>query len=297
MLFVKRYIVHICLLENVHFCSMKFSTVNIALKRLEKRLFNFLKLKRMTIPLKTILLDDEPNSLNLLQHLLRKHCSAEVDIIGAYDDAEIALKAIKEYEPDLVILDIEMPKLNGFEVLEACQDIHFKLIFTTAYNQYAVRAFKFSALDYLLKPLIVEDLIMAVKKAAQSTSSVQNEQLEILQQFNPARSNGIPNRMVISTTEGLIFIDVADIVHCDSDGPYTHIHLKDGDKALISKTLRDVEEMLNYDFFFRVHHSHLINLQHIKKFIRSDEEVIMSNSKHIPLARSRKTAFLELVTG
>jgi two-component system, LytTR family, response regulator len=250
----------------------------------------------MTPPLKTILLEDEPNSLNLLQHLLRKHCAVEVEIIGAFEDPVAGLEAIRHLKPDLVLLDIEMPKLNGFEVLERCLPLSFRVIFTTAYNQYAVRAFKFSAIDYLLKPLIVEDLVAAVRKAAQSALAVDARQVEVLQQFNPTRS-GVANRMVISTVEGLVFISVNDIVHCDSDGPYTHVHLIDGEKILISKTLRDVEELLRYDFFFRAHHSHLINLQHIKKFIRSEDEALMTNGKRIPVARSRKAEFLELVTG
>ncbi len=260
------------------------------------KILKHIKVKSMNAPLKTILLDDEPNSLNLLSHLLQKHCSAEVEVIGGYEDPVIGLQAILDYQPDLVILDIEMPKLNGFEVLERCQPVPFKVIFTTAYNQYAVRAFKFSALDYLLKPLIVADLVAAVQKAASNNQLIEPQQMDVLQQFDPIRA-GLPNKMVISTTEGLQFVNITDIVHCDSDGPYTHVYMTDGEKALMSKTLRDVEEMLDYDFFFRIHHSHLINLQHIKKFIRSEDEVLMSNGKNIPVARSRKSEFLELVTG
>jgi two-component system, LytTR family, response regulator len=265
------------------------------LRRLIQK-FTLTKTKPMDLPLKTILIEDEPNSLNLLQYLLQKHCGQDVDIRGAFTDPLLGLQAIQREQPDLVILDIEMPKLNGFELLERCQPLAFKVVFTTAYNQYAVRAFKFSAIDYLLKPLIPDDLVEAVKKVQQSPAGLLPQQVQVLQQFNPVKA-GIPNRMVISTMEGLIFVNVLDIVHCDSDGPYTHIYLADGDKALMSKTLRDVEEMLHYESFFRIHHSHLINLQHVKKFIRSEDEVLMVNGTRIPVARSRKSEFLEMVTG
>lgn len=244
--------------------------------------------------LRTILLDDEPQSIALLKHLAANHCP-ELDIIGAYTDPLEGLKAIRRDQPDLLFLDIEMPKLNGFEVLNQCFPVQFKIIFTTAYNQYAVRAFKYSALDYLLKPLSEEDLIAAVKKAHQSPVLPDLQQYDILQQFNPLR-NTQPQKMVIPTLEGLIFIEITAIIHCDSDGSYTRIWLSGGESVLVSKSLKEVEEMLHFDFFYRSHHSHLINLQHIKKFVRADGDVLMSNGRNVPVARSKRQEFIDIVT-
>ena len=153
--------------------------------------------------LRTIFLDDEPQSIALLKHLAANHCP-ELEIIGAYTDAHEGLTAIRRDKPDLLLLDIEMPKLNGFEVLNQCQPVGFKVIFTTAYNQYAVRAFKYSALDYLLKPISEEDLMAAVGKAVQSPVLPDLKQYDVLQQFNPLRQTQ-PQKMVIPTLEGLIF--------------------------------------------------------------------------------------------
>lgn len=243
--------------------------------------------------LRTLLLDDEPNSIALLRHLMANHCP-ELEIVGAYTDAYEGLAAIRRDRPELVFLDIEMPKLNGFELLNQCQPLQFKVIFTTAYNQYAVRAFKYSALDYLLKPIAEEELVAAVRKAAASPVLPDLRQYDVLQQFNPLRQ-AQPQKMVIPTLEGLIFIDITDVIHADSDGSYTRVWLAGGESILVSKSLKEVEEMLHFDFFYRAHHSHLINLQHIKKYLRADGDVLMSNGRTVPVARSKRQEFLELV--
>ena len=243
--------------------------------------------------LRTILLDDEPQSIALLKHLTANHCP-EVEVIGAYTDALEGLAAIRRDKPDLLFLDIEMPKLNGFELLNQCQPIDFKIIFVTAYNQYAVRAFKYSALDYLLKPISEEELVAAVHKA-KSPVSPDLRQYDVLQQFNPLRQSQ-PHKMVIPTLEGLIFIEINHIVHCDSDGSYCRIWLNNNESMLVSKSLKEVEEMLHFDFFYRSHYSHLINLQHIKKFVKADGDVLMSNGRTVPVARSKRQEFLGLVT-
>lgn len=244
--------------------------------------------------IRTIFIDDEPQSIALLKHLAVNHCP-ELEVVGAYTDSLEGLAAIRRDKPDLVFLDIEMPKLNGFELLNQCYPVTFKIIFTTAYNQYAVRAFKYSALDYLLKPISEEDLVAAVKKVGQSPVLPDIKQYDVLQQFNPMRQSQ-PQKMVISTLEGLIFIDITDIVHCDSDGSYTRLWLASDESVLVSKSLKEVEEMLHFDFFYRAHHSHLINLHHIKKYIRADGDVLMSNGRMVPVARSKRQDFLELVT-
>lgn len=243
--------------------------------------------------LRTILIDDEPQSIALLRHLTSQHCP-ELEIIAACTDAVEGLEAIRREKPDLVFLDIEMPRLNGFELLNQCQPVQFRVIFTTAYNQYAVRAFKYSALDYLLKPISAADLREAVKKAGAGEILPDYKQYDILQQFNPLRQ-APPQKMVVSTLDGLIFLEVSDIVHCDSDGSYCRIWVLGEEPLLISKSLKEVEEMLHLDYFYRCHYSHLINLHHIKKYLRADGEVLMSNGRKIPISRSKRQEFLDLV--
>lgn len=244
--------------------------------------------------LRTIFVDDEPQSIALLRHLAQSHCP-ELDLIGTYTDSFEALAAIRKNKPDLVLLDIEMPKLNGFELLNQCFPIDFKIIFTTAYNQFAVRAFKYSALDYLLKPISESELVAAVQKAAYNPVMPDIRQYDVLQQFNPLR-NTKPQKMVIPTLDGLIFIEITDIVHCDSDGSYTRLWLVQGESMLVSKSLREIGEMLQYDFFYRSHHSHIINLHHIKKYVRADGELLMSNGRNVPVARSKRQEFLEIIS-
>jgi two-component system, LytTR family, response regulator len=245
---------------------------------------------------RTILIDDEPNSIKLLQFLIAQNCP-ELEIVGAYTDAQEGLTAILNNRPDLVFLDIEMPHLNGFEILDQCPaPLTFHLIFTTAYNQYAVRAFRYSALDYLLKPVSKTELSTAVQKALHNNKP-QQQQVEILQQFNPEKRNEPPKKLTISTLEGLTFVDIKDVIHCDSEGAYTRIFV-DGEPSLfVSKSIKEIEDMLEVPYIFRVHHSHLINLGHVKKYIRADGgEVLMSNGNLLAVSRTKKQEFLDAVS-
>ena len=251
----------------------------------------------MPIKKQTILLDDEPNSIRLLEFLLAKSCP-EIEVTGAFTDAEDGLAAILRDPPDLLFLDIEMPHLNGFELLDRCpQPLPFHLIFTTAYDRYAVRAFRYSALDFLLKPVSEKDLCAAVEKAIGSQSP-DPRQVDIFRQFNPrGGSKNQPTRLTISTLEGLTYVAVDDILHCDSEGAYTKIHLAGEPPLLVSKSIKEIEEMLDYPFFFRAHHSHLVNLKQVKKFLRTDgNDALMASGALVPIARNRKQAFLEAMS-
>jgi two-component system, LytTR family, response regulator len=246
--------------------------------------------------MKTILLDDEPYCLDVLTVLLSEYCPS-INIVAQYNDPVKALEAIQESPPDLLFLDIEMPRMNGFELLHRCTNIPFKVIFTTAYDKYAVRAFRFCALDYLLKPIDKTELIAAVHKATQPQPILQAQQLALVQQH---RINPTPDRIALPTATELVFTDVKDIIHCESDGSYTTFFIK-GDsttieKVMVSKSLREIEELLNSTQFFRSHQSHLIHLQHIKKVLRNDgSEIVMSDGRSIPIARSKKQEFLALI--
>jgi two-component system LytT family response regulator len=244
--------------------------------------------------IKVLLVDDEKHCLETLSWQLTKFCP-HVEIVAACNSADQALEVLRNNTVDLTFLDIEMPHMNGFEMLQQFKRIPFEIIFTTAYDMFAVKAFKFSALDYLLKPIDKDELILAVEKVKHKRAQpILPEQLNILfqslyQQAQPSQKIALP------TMDGLEFIKAEDIVHCQSEGNYTHIYLKDGAKFLICRTLKETEELLDGHNFLRVHHSHLINLNHIKKYVKGDGGyVIMSNNTSISVSRSRKEELLRI---
>ena len=240
----------------------------------------------------TFLIDDEPNCTDVLQVLLSKYCP-EMKIQGIFNDSELALEAIGRERPQLIFLDIEMPMLNGFELLRRCEPLDFKVIFTTAYDQYAVKAFKFNALDYLLKPVDKAELIAAVSKAWQNASP-SPARLDAVQYL---KNNPIPERIALPVGQELLMVEVADIQYVASDGAYVSVFLKDQNKpVMLSKSLREFEELLNNPDFFRAHNSYLVNLKFIKKIMRNEGgEIVMANGRSLPVARAKKPDLLGLI--
>lgn len=243
--------------------------------------------------LKAVLVDDEAHCLKTLEWQLDQYCP-HIDVLDSFTSSREALTKIPDLNPDIVFMDIEMPYLNAFDLLEALPEMQFYLIFTTAYNEYAIKAFHFSALDYLLKPISKDDLVKAVQKALEREKAKPDlQQIEILIQQISQRSH-FPQKISLPTLEGLEFVTIGDIVHCQSDSNYTYIHMTTGKKLVISRTLKFLEETLESHSFMRVHHSHLVNLQHIKKYIRGDGGIlVMSDGSEINVARSRKDELLE----
>jgi len=243
--------------------------------------------------IRALLVDDEKHCLETLTWQLGKFCP-EVDIAASCESAEKALDILEGQKIDLVFLDIEMPRMNGFELLQQLKTIPFEVIFTTAYDMFAVKAFKFSALDYLLKPIDRDELVNAVAKVREKTKqSIRPEQLDILFQNLYGRRQP-SQKIALPTMNGLEFVPANDIIHCQSEGNYTHIYLQDNTKYLICRTLKETEELLSGHNFFRVHHSHTINLNHIKKYVKGDGGyVIMSNNASINVSRSRKEELLK----
>lgn len=241
--------------------------------------------------MKTIILDDEPYCVELLAHLLQKHCPG-IEILAHFTEPRLALEYLKSNpSPDLVFLDVEMPRLNAFDLLNLLHPFSFKLIFTTAYDKYAVKAIKFSALDYLLKPIDIGELKSAVQKA-EAQHSVHPQQLELLFKHKEADAPA-PERIALSTQTGVDFVTVSEVVYCSSDGSYSEIFMKSGQKIVLSKPLKDLEEILPKDLFFRIHHSYLLNLRHVMRYIRgAGGEAVMANGAQLPVARNRKTDFL-----
>lgn len=242
--------------------------------------------------MRTLILDDEPYCVELLAHLLTKHCP-DIEIAAQCTDPQVALEYLRANPAtDLVFMDVEMPRLNAFDLLNLLYPFHFKLVFTTAYDKYAVKAIKYSALDYLLKPIDIEELKTAVLRATKQ-APVHAEQMEIFGRHRNG-SEAHPERIALSTQAGVDFVEVKTVVFCSSDGSYAELFLEDGQKLLLSKNLKEIEELLPSADFFRAHHSYLLNIRHVKRYVRgSGGEVVMSNGRLLPVARNRKTEFLE----
>jgi len=241
--------------------------------------------------IKAIIVDDEPYCCESLATLLERYCP-EVKVADICYNGVSALKAIKEDTPQLVFLDIEMPKMNGFELLEKIGEINFQLIFTTSYDQYAIKAIRHSALDYLLKPVDRDELQKAVERVTHRLKNPLPEQVEILlQKLHP----GIPvAKIAIPTIEGLHMIFAESVISCTADSNYTILNLKNKQKVTASRTLKEIEEMLEDFSFARVHHSFLINLNEVDKYIRGEGGyVLMSDGSTIDVSRSRKEYLLK----
>lgn len=241
--------------------------------------------------IKVILIDDERHALVTLQHALQKF--NDVEVLATTQKSTEAKALIEQHKPDLVFLDIEMPFLNGFEVLEQFETIDFKVVFTTAYNQYAIKALRMNAMDYLMKPIDQEELREALDKFTNNELVTTHEQVEQLNQFN---SGKILDTLALSTQEGLHFVKTDDIMFLEASGCYTYIYMSNNVKHLVSKNLAVFEEVLKDNpIYFRPHKSHIINLKFIKQYIRGEGgELIMQNNSSITLSRNKKQEFLGL---
>lgn len=243
--------------------------------------------------IKAIIIDDELGARESLSKMIEKNCK-QIEIVAKADSMLSAFEAITNKEPDLVFLDIEMPNGNAFDLLEKFKTINFNIIFTTAYDHYAIKAIKFSAVDYILKPIDPEELVIAVKRFEDKIGK--GETLD--KQFKTLLSNVRPENKLkkvgIPDGDGLIFINLSDIIRCDSDGNYTFFILTSGKKIIASRTLGEYEQMFAEDNFFRIHRSHLINLEHVKKYIKGEGGyVVMSDNSQVEVSRRNKTDFLE----
>lgn len=245
--------------------------------------------------IKAIIVDDESNCIEMLVWLLENYCP-EVSIVALCDSAEMGLKTIPKLKPDVVFLDIEMPKMNGFDMLEKLGNIDFQIVFTTAYDTFAIKAFKYAALNYLLKPIDPDDLTVTIQRLKDKMSAPSKTQMDMLFQ-NIANRNLPIERIALSIGDGLVFVNTKDICYFHADSNYTFVVMVDGKKVLVAKTLKEINDILSGSDFFRVHNSYLVNLNHIIKFVRGDGGyIVMPDNTQITISRSKKEEFFQLFT-
>lgn len=242
--------------------------------------------------IKAILIDDESSSIETLQWLIKTYCP-EVSVLTTFNSGEEALKNISNYNPDVVFLDIEMPKMNGFEFLERMKPLPFDVVFTTAYDNFAVKAFKYAAINYLLKPVDPADLEATIERLKIKSSAPSKDQLDLLFQNLSGKENTVA-RIALSVGDGLIFCNTQDIAYCQAESNYTHVVLVDGKKHLVAKTLKELDDTLSGKDFFRVHNSYLININHIVKLVKGEGGyILMPDGAQITISRTRRDDFFK----
>ncbi|MEM9720416.1 MAG: LytTR family DNA-binding domain-containing protein [Bacteroidota bacterium] len=244
--------------------------------------------------IKSVIIDDEQHSIETLEWKLENY-TPNVSVLARFTDPKEGLKYLSTHSVDLLFLDIEMPEMTGFQLLQTLHPVQFDVIFTTAYHEYGIKAIKYSALDYLLKPVQVEELQTAISKHIEKKSRfIVPAQLEVLLQ-NMGREHKDSQRIALATKESIELVYPRDIVLCQSDNNYTFVYFQDRRKKLISKTLKDFEEILLEHDFLRVHQSFLINTQHVVEYLRKDGGyIIMRNDMKVPVARRKKDELMAL---
>lgn len=235
--------------------------------------------------MKVIIVDDEIHCRDVLRILLEMHCPG-IEIVEECEDGYCALAAIEKHNPGIVFMDIEMPGMNAFDTLQKLSVINFHIIFTTAYDQYAIKAIKFSALDYLLKPIDADELVAAIKKATNQEQHTQLQQVQQLQHHLEQPAEDF--KLIITNTEGSFFIPPAEIIYCEGRNNYTCFFLTRGRKILCSKTLKEFETMLCSHGFLRIHKSLLVNIHFIERYSSAKIAVILKDNTELAVSRRRK---------
>ncbi|HBF21286.1 MAG: DNA-binding response regulator [Owenweeksia sp.] len=244
--------------------------------------------------IETILIDDEAPSRSILRDMLRRYCP-DIKIIGESANLADGVELIRKHQPQLAFLDINMPNGSGFDLLKAFPEAGFQVVFVTAHDEYAIRAIRVSAMDFLLKPVNIKELQDCVERIKVKLSrETEKNNLRMLVE-NMQSKQDLQSRIAIPLTEGLQFVVLGDIIRLEADGNYTWIWLTKGKKMLSSHNLKEYQDLLSDTFFFRAHHSHLINLQHVDKYHRGEGgSISMCDGSEVPLAKRRKKPFLEL---
>ncbi|MBM3434720.1 MAG: response regulator transcription factor [Bacteroidetes bacterium] len=246
--------------------------------------------------LRAVIVEDEKPSRDTLAGMLKLFCK-NVEIVAEAESVQSGIDSIRNLKPDIVFLDIQMPDGSGFRLLEEVRDISFDVIFTTAYDQFAIKAIKFSALDYLLKPIFRDDLVKAVNKAEENKlRQGRKEHIDVLLD-NLKKPSSDPPKIILSTTEKINVVNVDDIIRCESDNYYTFFHFTNGQKMIVSKTLKENEELLKDYNFIRPHKSHLVNTKYIKSFLRVEGGfILMTDGSEVPVSRRKREVIIEILS-
>lgn len=243
--------------------------------------------------IRSILIDDERDGLDDLKEALEKYCP-EISIVATFNVPAEAVEAIQTLKPDLVFLDVQMPGMSGFELLQKLSPVPFNVIFVSAYDRYAIKAIKFSALDYLLKPVDVDELLHAVSRVKEKMSSANYSVQSVL--HNTRHDGGHIDRIAVPSTEGIDLFYTKDIIFCEADSCYTKLHFANKQSKLVTRVLKDFEDLLSESGFCRVHNSFLINLNHVKRYVRGEGGyAILTDDHHVDISRRRKEEFLSML--
>ncbi len=241
-----------------------------------------------------IIIDDELTAIKSLKWEIENFCNG-VNVIDSFTNPIEAISAINYLKPDCVFLDIEMPEMDGFQLLNELSYREFDLIITTAYDSYALKAFKENAVDYLLKPVDSDDLIKSVAKIKnnKSDNSLGTELKLVLQNLS---SDSNPSKIALPLSGKTIFIYANDIIYCKSDGNYTTIYFKDGRKEILSKKIKDIENLIHSEMFFRAHNSYLINIKYVAEYVKTDGQyLVLEDGTSVPVSRAKRNALLMLL--
>ncbi|HTJ50443.1 MAG TPA: response regulator [Cyclobacteriaceae bacterium] len=247
---------------------------------------------------RALIIDDTENSRITLAHDLKEYCP-QINVVGQADGVKTGMEAIREKKPDVIFLDIQMGDGTGFDLLSQLKEINFQIIFTTALDSYGIKAIKFSALDYLLKPIDPDDLMNAVAKLEQNEKSKSiNDSINLLLENMRDTKTPANKRIALHSLEKVHMVTIGDIIRCESQGSYTIFYLQNKEQILASKNLKEFEEMLEGHSFIRVHHSHLINFNYLKEYIKKDGGyAIMIDKSEVPVSFRKRNLLLDIIGG